>query len=235
LTDAVRSLHADVPVVQIEDTPLLETFAGGDAICADALRQRYGLASAPVVLYTGNLESYQGVDLLFDALPSLAQHCPSARVLIVGGEQAHVDAAMQQLAQRGLADRVVFAGRRPTAEMPAHMAMAQALVSPRTNGTNTPLKLYSYMHAGVPIVATDLPTHTQVLDSECAVLCAPEAGALGRALANVLLEPEKFGHLGAAARERVLRDYSATEFRRKLLGAYGAVLSLSRSATARSA
>ena len=51
--------------------------------------------------------------------------------------------------------------------------------SPRlaSAGTNTPLKIYSYLRAGKPIVATDLLTHTQVLDREVAILVRPEPGA----------------------------------------------------------
>ena len=58
--------------------------------------------------------------------------------------------------------------------------MSQAcdiLVSPRIRGTNTPLKIYSYLRSGKPIVATDLLTHTQVLSPDVARLVAPDADA----------------------------------------------------------
>ena len=56
------------------------------------------------------------------------------------------------------------------------------LVSPRIAGTNTPLKLYAYLKTGKPIVATDLPTHTQVLTSQTALLAPPDPRAFGQAL-----------------------------------------------------
>ncbi len=50
------------------------------------------------------------------------------------------------------------------------------LVSPRSSGTNTPLKIYQYLRSGRVIVATRLLTHTQVLSDEVAILTAPTAG-----------------------------------------------------------
>ena len=50
------------------------------------------------------------------------------------------------------------------------LAQADVLVSPRTRGNNTPMKIYSYLDAGRAVLATDLPTHTQVLTPECARL-----------------------------------------------------------------
>ena len=51
-------------------------------------------------------------------------------------------------------------------------------MSPRSTGTNTPLKIYQYLRSGRPIVATRLLTHTQVLDDEVAFLTAPTRGGL---------------------------------------------------------
>ena len=57
---------------------------------------------------------------------------------------------------------------------------ADVLVSPRSTGTNTPLKIYQYLRSGRPIVATRLVTHTQVLNDEVAVSDAGDAGRLCR-------------------------------------------------------
>ena len=58
----------------------------------------------------------------------------------------------------------IFAGERPADEIPAYLLAADVLVSPRSRGTNTPLKIYQYLRSGKPIVATRLLTHTQVLE-----------------------------------------------------------------------
>ena len=53
------------------------------------------------------------------------------------------------------------------------MAQADVLVSPRTKGANTPMKVYSYLDSGVAVLATRLPTHTQVMNDETALLAEP--------------------------------------------------------------
>jgi glycosyltransferase involved in cell wall biosynthesis len=108
------------------------------------------------------------------------------------------------------------------------------LVSPRLHGGNTPLKLFSYMWSAVPIVATDLPTHTQVLGTSEAVLRAPTAEGLASGMLDVLSDPARFAAVGAAARARVARDYSREAFRRKLLAAYASIAPGVRSSVATS-
>ena len=60
-------------------------------------------------------------------------------------------------------DVTIFAGERPASEIPAYLLASDVLVSPRSRGTNTPLKIYQYLRSGKAIVATRLLTHTQVL------------------------------------------------------------------------
>ena len=74
----------------------------------------------------------------------------------------------------------MFAGQRPAEEIPLFLDAADVLVSPRSSGTNTPLKIYQYLRSGRPIVATRLLTHTQVLDDEVAILTDGDAGRIRR-------------------------------------------------------
>ncbi len=224
LTDAARALHPQARLFQIEDTPLAEALREPEPARVAALREELALQGRPVAVYTGNLESYQGIDLLLDAFAQLAERLPDAACVLVGGDPAKLPAFRSALAARGLANRVLAVGARAPQEMPEWMALGDALVSPRSQGENTPLKIYTYMRAGRPIVATALPTHTQVLDPSCAVLCEPNAGAFADALARVLEEPERFRALACAARKRVDDEYSPEAFARKLLAAYAEVL-----------
>ncbi len=73
-------------------------------------------------------------------------------------------------------------GQRPAEEIPAYLDAATVLVSPRSTGTNTPLKIYQYLRSGRPIVATDLRTHTQVLSNEIAFLGAATAEGFADAM-----------------------------------------------------
>lgn len=71
-----------------------------------------------------------------------------------------------------------FLGAQPVALLSAvYLAQADILVSPRSKGSNTPMKLYSYLASGKPILATNLWTHTQVLTAASAVLTEPRPRA----------------------------------------------------------
>jgi glycosyltransferase involved in cell wall biosynthesis len=105
-------------------------------------------------------------------------------------------------------------------DMPGYMTAADVLVSPRIEGTNTPLKIYTLMQADKPIVATDLLTHTQVLDDQVAVLVKPEASFLAQGLVDVLSDSQRAKALGAASAAKVEQHYSLARFREKVRAAY---------------
>jgi glycosyltransferase involved in cell wall biosynthesis len=234
LSEAVRAMHPGVLVAQIEDSPIEEALRAPDPARVTSLRERFGIGERRAIVYTGNLESYQGIELLLPAFARVAGMRDDAVLVLVGGSPAQIDAVRSRAAELGIEDRVVLTGQRPADEMPEWMAMGRLLVSPRLHGGNTPLKLFSYMWSATPIVATDLPTHTQVLDAASAMLCAPTPESMASAIVAVLDDPARFASMGATARARVARDYSRDAFRRKLLGAYDALTPAVRSSVATS-
>jgi glycosyltransferase involved in cell wall biosynthesis len=102
----------------------------------------------------------------------------------------------------------IFTGYQPAREIPAFVEAADILASPRIAGTNTPLKIYSYLRSGKPIVATDLLTHTQVLDRDIALLVPPKAEAFAAALSRLIAEPDAGRQLARAAAERARTTYA---------------------------
>ena len=232
LSDAVREMEPGVPVAQIEDCPLDEALRAPDPARVTQLRESFGIGQRRAIVYTGNLEAYQGIDLLLLAFARVASARDDVALVLVGGSTAQIDEMRARAASLGIGERVVLTGQRAAEEMPEWMAMGALLVSPRLHGGNTPLKLFSYMWSAVPIVATNLPTHTQVLDSSSAVLCAPSPEDMARGMLSVLDDPALHAALGAAARARVARDYSRDAFRRKLLAAYDSIAPRVRSSVA---
>jgi len=221
LQDAAAALGA------ADRASLIENVMGGDVDDgkpprAAELRARYGVeADRPLVLYTGTFEAYQGLDLLFDAAAILGSTHPHARILVVGGTAAQVARARRQADGAG---NLIFAGQRPAGEIPGFAAACDILVSPRTSGTNTPLKIYSYLRSGRPIVATRLRTHTQVLDSETALLVPPRADALATGLARLIDDPAERARLAAAARVLAAARYSRASYVARTAAAYERLL-----------
>jgi glycosyltransferase involved in cell wall biosynthesis len=208
LKDVVARIDPDKPCFIVENSPLAECGAACSEEETRRTRAELGLDGAFVVLYTGTFEAYQGLPLLYDAFRIVAANAPKSRLLLVGGSQFQVDKARREVAHRGLEARVVFAGQRPPSEMPRYLALGDVLVSPRSLGTNTPLKIYSYLRSGRAIVATRLLTHTQVLDDTTAALAETTPEGFAEAILGLVSDPVRRKALGAAARRLSDESYS---------------------------
>jgi len=209
---------------------LIENVMGGEVEEAPSLtpaevRHRWNIpADAPLALYTGTFEAYQGVGLLIEAAALVARSHPSARFLIVGGEPAQIEAAKDLALSRGAAGVMVFTGQQPARDIPAYVRACDLLVSPRIRGTNTPLKVYSYLRSGKPIIATDLVTHTQVLSPEVARLVPPEADRLAAAIVELIERPEERRRLSEAATVLAAAKYSREVYVRRTSEAYARLM-----------
>jgi glycosyltransferase involved in cell wall biosynthesis len=207
LEDTVREIEPRVPTVLIENAPGSgdEPVAGSGA----AVRADLGIAAdAPVVLYTGTFEAYQGLDLLFASARLVLDRRPDTRFVLAGGRPDQVVAAKADAARAGLSDAVIFAGQRPSEEIPAFLDAADLLVSPRSSGTNTPLKIYQYLRSGRAIVATRLLTHTQVLDDRVSILTEPTPEGFAAGILSGIDDPEMARGVGQRARHLAETKYS---------------------------
>jgi glycosyltransferase involved in cell wall biosynthesis len=211
LEDQARACHPGGLVARIEDVSLLADTEGE----AEDVPQ-----GGPVVMYVGNLEAYQGIDLLVEAFRRVLPEVPDARLAIIGGADADVAAYRERCAALGMGESVWLAGPRPVERLAAYLRRATVLVSPRVHGDNTPMKVYSYLDSGRPLLATRLPTHTQVLTDEIACLVAPEPDAMARGLIELLRDRTRREHLAANAREFAQRELTRAAFERKLLRFY---------------
>ena len=207
LEDVVRGIDAAVPSVLIENAP-----GSGDAPTSGsgaAVRASLGIGpNVPVVLYTGTFEAYQGLDLLLASMQRVLEKRPDARLVLAGGRGEQIEAARTAAAAAGIAAATIFAGQRPGEEIPAFLDAADVLVSPRSLGTNTPLKIYQYLRAGRPIVATRLLTHTQVLDDEVAFLTEANPDSYAQGILAAIADPERARAVGARAKRLAETKYS---------------------------
>jgi glycosyltransferase involved in cell wall biosynthesis len=167
-----------------------------------ALRKRLGLsAEEPVILYSGTFEAYQGLPELIAAIPLVLERVPSARFVLVGADRANGLATQESTESLLRSGALRIVERQPRSEMAAYLSMADVLVSPRAYGGNLPLKIFDYLAAGRPIVATDIPTHRTVLAEDRAVLVAPQTEALAQGILAVLGDRLRAQRLADAARK----------------------------------
>jgi glycosyltransferase involved in cell wall biosynthesis len=196
LAPRVRAMAPEIPV---REWHFPSAPAGADASEVEHLRRRLGLEGrGPVVLYSGTFEAYQGLAHLIAAIPLVRARAPQATFVCVGadGDDGVLAPAAPLIASGAL--RIV--GRQPRDAMPAFLALANVLVSPRAYGGNLPLKVFDYLAAGRPIVATDIPTHRTVLSEERAMLVEPSTEALADGIVALLADPPRAARLATAAR-----------------------------------
>jgi glycosyltransferase involved in cell wall biosynthesis len=191
---------------------------------ADRLRRRLAIPpGVPVVLYGGTFESYQGLPDLIAAIPDIRAKVPEATFVFVGADGA--DGIVPYTGAGALIEsgalRVV--DRQPRAEMAAYRALADVLVSPRAYGGNLPLKIFDYLAAGRPIVATDIPTHRTVLAEDRAVLVAPRTDALAQGILTILGDPGLGRRLAAAGRRYAETHFGWSRFVDSVEALYGEV------------
>jgi len=180
------------------------------------LRARWGVGETDFVVgFIGSFYHYEGLDLLLHALAHLTtavtgdgsrvtggkrpnvptSQRPNVRAVLIGGGQE--DERLRALARDlGVADRVVFAGRIPHAEVPAAYAACDALVLPRKSirltELVTPLKPLEAMALDTPVIASDVGGHKELVrDGETGLLFpAGDPAALADRIRTLARNPD---------------------------------------------
>ncbi len=212
-----RAYAPEAVIHHIPDIP--SSLSSPDA--AVVAQRRNELRDSPgdvVVTYVGSFAVYQGIDLLFEAMPRVLDRFPRARFLVIGGSRQEIDARRRSLGE--YAARVRFAGRIAPDELPAWLEASDILLVPRLAGINTPLKVLDYFKAGGAIVATDTEANRLILDSACARLADPEPDAFADAIGALVADPEARRRIAEEGRRRYRERYNFDVFRSRLADVY---------------
>ena len=176
----------------------------------DRLRKELGIdPGSGVVLYAGNFEPYQGMERLLAAALDVVVELPGTVFVLVGDQtpsRLSRSKSATLLRERG-ALRLV--PRQPKSKVNRFLAIADVLVSPRDDTGNVGIKIFEYMAAGKPIVATDTRAHRAVLDETRAILVDLSPEAMGSAIVRLLRDRAAGKLLGDSA-----RSYSGKNLRR---------------------
>lgn len=178
--------------------------------------------------FLGSLKPWHDVPILIEALARLrAGPVAEARLLIVGDgpERPALEARLAALGLSGAAD---FTGALPAAEVPAALARMHAAVAPYAAGTPfyfSPLKLYEYMAAGLPVIASATGDLAEVVAQDRTGLLVPpgDADALATALAGLAADPSLRTQLGRAARAEVMAHHGWDRVAGRVLALAGLV------------
>jgi glycosyltransferase involved in cell wall biosynthesis len=182
--------------------------------------------------YAGHLYVWKGVDVLLEALAAV----PGVQGLIIGGHEAESDLGrLRALATRLRIDgRVSFTGHVPPCAVPSRLARADVLALPNPASAistlaTSPLKLFEYMAAGRPIVASDLPAIREVLTHERNGWLVPpgDPRTLADGIRRLSDDPALRNRLARAALESVA-EYSWARRAERLEALFEAVLTSRR-------
>lgn len=168
------------------------------------------------VVYAGTLEPYQGIDILIDAFKRVVAKTKDAFLIIVGGNEEQVQFYYSLAENLDLNGNTLFTGRVPQLLAKHYSNLASVLVSPRSDGTNTPLKIYEQLASGIPLVATNIYSHTQVLNDNVAFLVNPEPGDMADGILKALNINEDRCSVAVNAEKLYDRKYSRPVYEEKM-------------------
>ncbi|NEO30252.1 MAG: glycosyltransferase family 4 protein [Symploca sp. SIO3C6] len=183
------------------------------------LRTELGIGNL-LLMYVGNLESYQGIDLLLESFALSVRQTDKADLVIIGGAAADIEKYQQKAQGLGIQKSVHFLGPKPIEHLGMYLSQADMLMSPRIKGKNTPMKLYSYLDSGKALLATNLQTHTQVLDKQIAMLTAPNAEAFSEGMLRLIEDQNLRLRLGNAGKKLIEKRHTFAVFRQNLNSLY---------------
>jgi glycosyltransferase involved in cell wall biosynthesis len=216
----IAERHGSQDTQILRDISLLDMDTDQDTIERNLRSEADIPAGETMVLYIGNLEEYQGIDLLIDSFAKALIDSPGTHLVIIGGIDRHINIYRKKALDLGIQKNVHLIGQRPVTSLSTYLHQADILVSPRTRGNNTPMKIYSYLHSGKPIIATALPTHTQVLNSKVALLVQPDIHDFADALCRIIQDRDLRDNLGEAAKSLAEERYTFSVFSRDLNSLY---------------
>ena len=176
-----------------------------------------------VIGFAGSLKRRHGVDVLLDAFARLHRDAPDTHLLFAGDGpmRGFIDGFARGA---GLQEAVTVTGWLPHAMMPSVLARMDIATVPYPHPhpadfQHSPLKLFEYLAAGVPVVASRIGAlRSVVADGRHGVLCEPgDAADLAQRILYLAGRPALRMALARAGRERVL-EYSWQRNAQHLVG-----------------
>ncbi|MBD3274284.1 MAG: glycosyltransferase [Candidatus Marinimicrobia bacterium] len=188
---------------------------------SDLLRSEIDVAPDDVLfLYIGNLESYQGIDLLLESFQVALKKADNLKLAIIGGKEDNIQHYREMAAALQISENVFFLGPRPFENLAAYLSGATVTVCPRIRGINTPMKVFPFMHSGKPMLATDLKTHNQILTSNEAFLAAANPEDFGEAMVEIARDKELREKIGRNGKRFIEENHTFEAHEERLNDAY---------------
>lgn len=193
---------------------------------SDETRRQLGLNGGPVLGFVGGLRPWHGVEALPELLERVRAAGHDATLLLVGDGPLRESLAAE-FARRGIAECVVFTGWRPHQELPGLVTECDIALAPYPDLSHdfyfSPLKLYEYMAAGTPVVASRTGQIAEMIrDGHTGLLHAPgDVAGMTQACLRLLSDEALGRRIGAAASTEVRTNHTWSANAQKVVDVAG--------------
>jgi len=171
-----------------------------------------------IITYAGNLEAYQGIDLLLESFALVEKE--DGMLFIVGGIRKDVD-RYKKFAERLGIKNVRFFGQQSFDKIHTYLSNSDILITCRLEGGNIPSKLFTYLCYGKPIIATNITAHNIVLENnKNALMCDLNKKDIAEKINLLLKEKELRIKLGNEAKKLHEEKYNRGIYKKILKELY---------------
>ena len=215
--DRVSEFNQDHKAIFIPDIPAL-TEEAIDLELYNKLKNE--IKEDTVFLYMGNLEKYQGVYLLVDAFKTVEESGSNAALLVVGGGNKDFETLKKITAESKLKNIYIYS-QQPLEKMPTYLKFSDIVLSPRLRGTNIPYKIYPYIKMGKPLIATNISSHSLILENNTNVLmCEVDSVDMANKMLLLMEDRSLQERIGKGAKELFISSFSPDIYKNKLKNLY---------------
>lgn len=158
------------------------------------------------LIYAGTVSQARGRDLMLEALKLANRDMTIANLTIVGASPEEIEFCNAYARRLGITDAVQVRGRVDGAQIPALLNNADAGLCLWEDRPwwrfNPPTKLFEYLAAGLPVIASDIRTHTQYISHEYnGLICRYESNSLAQAIQSLAKQRGAIKNMKGRARE----------------------------------
>lgn len=218
-TPAIAEMFNSRNVSLVQNFPWSSELRGGDS---EPYQQR-----EPIAVYVGVLSDFRGLREMIAAVVQVAHKMPVK--LLTGGEvKAGEKSSGMGCETEGAVEHLGLLNRSKVAELLARARMGLVVLHPIKNYVvSQPTKLYEYMSAGIPVIASDFPVWRQIVQSsKCGLLVDPlDPQAIANAIEWLLSHPAEAEAMGRSGQRAVAERFNWEREARSLLAVYKSLVS----------
>lgn len=175
----------------------------------------------PTVVFLGILNSYQGIDILFEVAEILRERGTAPHFLVMGFPDGRYREKADALGIGGL---ITFTGRVDYHLAPLYLSAGDIAVSPKISLTEANGKLFNYMACGLPTVIFDNPVNREIMGETGVYAAMADPVDFAARIEELLHNPERMGELAVKVREKAEQEHSWRTRGEELVAVYRGLL-----------